>query len=167
MADRDRIDDLVDQWSRERPDIDAGVMATVGRLLAVGLLVARRLDGFAAEHGLDRGQGDVVFTLRRSGKPYRLSPSQLADSLLVTSGTMTNRLDRLEERGLIERLPNPNDRRGLDVRLTARGVRLADDLVGEHVENEKQMLAPLNAREREQLERITRKLLAHLVEDPR
>lgn len=167
MVERDRIDELVSQWTRERPDIDASVMATVGRLLAVGLLVARRLDGFAAEHGLDRGQGDVLFALRRSGKPYRLSPSQLADSLLVTSGTMTNRLDRLEERGLIERLPNPSDRRGLDVRLTARGTRLADDLVGGHVENEKQMLAPLSAREREQLERITRKLLAHLVDDPR
>src|SRR5687768_12862524 len=98
MAERDRIDDLVAQWAVQRPDLDTDVMAVVGRLLAVGELIGRRLDRWAAEYGLDRGQGDVVFTLRRAGPPYRLSPSRLAASLLVTSGTMTHRLDRLEQR---------------------------------------------------------------------
>jgi DNA-binding MarR family transcriptional regulator len=162
MAAPDRIDSLVAQWKRERPDLDPDAMAVVGRLLAVAALAGRRLDAFAAEHGFDRGQGDVLFALRRAGAPYRLSPSELAGALLVTSGTMTNRLDRLEQRGLIERLANPNDRRGLDVQLTPEGKRLVDDLVGRHVENEEQMLAPLSARERDQLVRITRKLLAHL-----
>jgi DNA-binding MarR family transcriptional regulator len=163
VAQTDRIDELVAQWHAERPDLDVEVMAVVARLLAVGALIGRRLDAFAAEHGLDRGQGDVLFTLRRAGKPYRLSPSGLAQSLLVTSGTMTNRLDRLEQRGLITRVPNPSDRRGLDVQLTDQGFRLVEELVGEHVENERRMLEPLGARDREQLVRITRKLLAHLL----
>ena len=166
MPGPDRIDELVAQWKRERPDVDSEVMAIVGRLLAVGALAGRRLDAFAAAHGLDRGQGDVLLTLRRSGKPYRLSPSQLTSSLLVTSGTMTNRLGRLEAMGLIERRPNPDDRRGLDVQLTAKGVRLVDRLVVEHVANEKEMLAPLSARERDELVRITRKLYAHLAQTP-
>jgi DNA-binding MarR family transcriptional regulator len=162
VAGDDRIDELVAQWRSERPDLDVDVMAVVARLLAVGALVGRRLDEFAARHGLDRGQGDVLFTLRRAGAPYRLSPSRLAQSLLVTSGTMTNRLDRLEERGLVERVANPSDRRGLDVQLTTAGLRLADGLVAEHVANEQQMLEPLSERERADLVRITRKLLAHL-----
>ena len=166
MTERDRIDELVAQWKRERPDIDSDVMAVVGRLLAVGVLAGRRLDAFAAAHGLDRGQGDVLLTLRRSGKPYRLSPSELTSSLLVTSGTMTNRLARLEKLGLVERRANPDDGRGLDVQLTAKGVRLVDRLVVEHVENEKEILAPLSARDRQELARITRKLLAHLAAEP-
>lgn len=166
MPDADRIDELVAQWKRERPDIDSDVMALVGRLLAVGALAGRRLDAFAAAHGLDRGQGDVLLTLRRSGKPYRLSPSELTSSLLVTSGTMTNRLGRLEALGLVERRPNPEDRRGLDVQLTPKGVRLVDRLVVDHVENEKQILAPLSGPERDELARITRKLLVHLAEAP-
>lgn len=158
----DRLDQLAAQWAAERPDLDHEVMATVGRLLTLGTLIGRRLDATAAEHGLDRGQGDVLFTLRRAGAPYRLAPSQLTASLLVTSGTMTNRLDRLEQRGLVRRRPNPEDRRGLDVELTEEGRELVDRLVGEHVAGEQDMLAPLSATERAQLVRITRKLLAHL-----
>jgi DNA-binding MarR family transcriptional regulator len=162
MADTDRLDALAAQWATERPDLDVEVMATVGRLLAVGALIGRRLDAFAARHDLDRGQGDVLFTLRRAGPPYRLSPTTLAESLLVTSGTMTNRLDRLEKRGLIRRLPNPADRRALDIELTDEARELVDELIGEHVANEREMLEPLTESERVQLVRITRKLLAHL-----
>lgn len=162
MTAPDRIDELVAQWRAERPDIDAEVMATVGRYLAVAGLIDRRLSDFAGAHGLDRGQGDVLLTLRRAGKPYRLSPSVLTGSLLVTSGTMTNRLDRLEAQGLLERKPNPEDRRGMDVQLTTAGVKLTEKLIAEHVANEQKMLEPLSERERDQLVRITRKLLAHL-----
>jgi DNA-binding MarR family transcriptional regulator len=162
MARTDRVDRLVAQWRDERPDLDVDVMAEVARLLLVGEALARRIDGLAAAHGLDRGQGDVLFTLRRSGPPYRLSPSDLTAALLVTSGTMTNRLDRLEAAGLIERRANPSDRRGVDVQLTPRGTRLADELVTTHVAHEARWLAPLTAGDRRQLVRITRKLLAHL-----
>ena len=162
MSAPDRVDRLVSQWKDERPDLDLETMAVVARLLHVARLAALRIDAFAAERGINRGEGDVLFTLRRAGAPYRLSPSQLAASLLVATGTMTNRLDGLEERGLIRRIPNPDDRRSLEVELTAEGRRLVDEAVTAHVANEQQMLEPLSDRERGQLARITRKLLAHL-----
>ena len=160
--DADRIDVLAGQWAAERPDLDVETMALVARLLHVARLAGRRIDALAAEHGVNRGEGDVMFTLRRAGPPYRLSPSRLADSLLVATGTMTNRLDRLEERGLVRRIPNPEDRRSLDVELTAEGRRVVDRVVTLHVQNEQEMLVPLSDRERDQLARLTRKLLAHL-----
>jgi DNA-binding MarR family transcriptional regulator len=161
-ADPDRIDTLVAQWGAVRPDLDSGVMAEVARLLHVARLISERLAAKAAEHGLQVGEADVLFTLFRAGPPHRLAPSLLAASTLVATGTMTSRLDKLERRGFVRRLPHPDDRRSLHVELTAEGGRLVDRLVGEHVENEREMLAGLNAREREQLSRLLRKLLSHL-----
>jgi DNA-binding MarR family transcriptional regulator len=158
----DRIDRLVGQWAAERPDLDLDTMGLVARLLHVARLAGMRIDAFAASQGLTRGEGDVLFTLRRAGPPYRLSPSALAESLLVATGTMTNRLDNLERRGVVRRIPNPEDRRGLDVELTPMGRKAVDRAVTAHVAREQEMLAPLSAREREQLTRITRKLIAHL-----
>jgi len=161
--DADRLDDLVGQWNAVRPDLDAGVMAEIARVLQLARLMGDRLSAKAAEHDLQVGEGDVLFTLFRAGPPHRLSPTQLADSTLFTTGTMTNRLDKLEARGLVCRIPNPQDRRGLAVELTAAGHKLVDRLVDEHVANEEQMMSALSGREREQLDRLTRKLLAHLV----
>lgn len=104
----------------------------------------------------------MLFTLFRAGPPHRLSPSKLAESTLVTSGTMTSRLDKLEQRGLVRRLPNPDDRRSLEVELTEAGHSLIDEGVADHVADEQHMLAPLSARERTELARMLRKLLAHL-----
>lgn len=162
MADDDRIERLVGQWAAVRPDLDLDTMALAARLMRVGQLISGRIDALAAANGMHRGEGDVLFALRRSGPPYRLSPTRLAEALLVTSGTMTNRLDRLEARGLIKRIPNPSDRRSLDVELSPEGLRLVDLGVTEHVAREQQMLAPLSQRERAELTRITRKLIAHL-----
>jgi DNA-binding MarR family transcriptional regulator len=125
-------------------------------------LVRERIAELARSAGLQVGEGDVLLTLRRAGEPYRLSPTALASSTLVATGTMTNRIDRLEGRGLVRRVPNPGDRRGLGVELTASGLALVEDMVGRHVANEQEMLAPLSARERDALVRATRKLLAHL-----
>jgi DNA-binding MarR family transcriptional regulator len=158
----DRLDALVAQWQSVRPDLDAGVMAEVARLLHVARLIGQRLAATAAEHDLQTGEGDVLFTLFRAGPPHRLSPTQLAESTLVATGTMTNRLDKLEARDLVRRTANPDDRRSLAVELTEAGRRMVDELVGEHVANEEQMLSALSQREREQLTRLTRKLLAHL-----
>jgi DNA-binding MarR family transcriptional regulator len=158
----DPVEAVVGQWAGERPDLDLETMADVARLLRVAQLIESRIDALAAEHGLDRGQGDVLFTLRRAGRPYRLSPGQLAENLLVTTGTMTNRLDRLEARGLIRRLPNPDDRRAIVVELAPQAVALVDAAVDRHLESEREMLAPLTARDRQQLKRIMRKLLTHL-----
>lgn len=158
----DRIDELVAQWSAERPDLDAGVMAEIARLLLAARLIGDRLAEYAAQQGLQVGEADVLLTLRRAGDPYRLSPTALADSLLISTGAMTNRLDRLEARGLVRREPHPSDRRALQVALTSEGGALVDRVVGGHVENELQMLSALSRRERQELTRIMRKLLAHL-----
>jgi DNA-binding MarR family transcriptional regulator len=165
VADSDRLDTLVAQWRSMRPDLDVGVMAEVARLLHVARVIGERLAAKAAEYDLQIGEGDVLFTLFRAGPPHRLSPTRLAESTLVATGTMTNRLDKLEARGLVRRIPNPDDRRSLAVELTAAGRRMVDRLVGEHVANEQQMLSGLSEREREQLTRLTRKLLAHLTSD--
>jgi DNA-binding MarR family transcriptional regulator len=140
-------------------------MAEVARLLHLGRLIGDRLAATAAEHGLQVGEGDVLFTLFRAGPPHRLSPTELAESTLVTTGTMTNRLDKLEARSLVRRIPNATDRRSLAVELTDAGARLVNSAVDEHVANEEQMLSGLSAREREQLTRLTRKLLVHLESD--
>ena len=160
---RDRLDELAEQWLTQRPDLgDVDVMALVGRLLVVAALIGKRLEAFAAEHGLQVGEADVLFTLRRAGEPYRLTPSRLSESLLVSSGTLTSRIDRLEAQNLIRRVPHAHDRRSTEIELTPEGRELVDAAVAEHVANEHEMLAPLTPREREALVRITRKLLAHL-----
>ena len=157
---RDPVEELVGQWRGERPDLDLDAMATVARLLLVAAAIQRELAQRAAAYGVRVAEADVLFTLRRSGPPYRLLPSKLSDSLLVSSGTLTNRLDRLESKGLIERHPNPEDRRSVEVALTERGRELADQAVTEHVENEQRMLASLTAQERRTLDELTAKLLA-------
>jgi DNA-binding MarR family transcriptional regulator len=158
----DDVDRLVNQWTAERPDLDVRAMATVARLLNVATHIRERLTAFAAEYGVSVPEADVLFTLRRSGPPYRLSPTAIANALLVPSGTMTNRLDRLERQGLIERVPHPTDRRSMEVKLTDHGRRLVDDAVTRHVANEAEMLAPLSERERATLDRLTARLLQHL-----
>jgi DNA-binding MarR family transcriptional regulator len=163
--DSDEVDRLVNQWAGERPDLDLHTMATVARLLNLARHIHARLAAFAVEYGLSIPEADVLFTLRRSGAPYRLPPSDISEALLVPSGTMTNRLDRLERRGLIERIPHPTDRRSMEVQLTDEGLRLGDEAVTRHVENEQRMLAPLSERERATLDRLTRRLLAHLTAD--
>jgi DNA-binding MarR family transcriptional regulator len=165
MAKQDRADAVVAQWQRARPDLDAHVMAEVGRVLFAGRMLEGALAETAADHGLSVPEGDILFTLRRSGES-RMSPSQLSQWLFVTSGTMTGRLDRLEKRGLIRRLPNPQDRRGMDVELTPEGRSLADELVTRHVQNEERMMSGLTRQERRTLEKLMRKLLAHLQATP-
>jgi DNA-binding MarR family transcriptional regulator len=161
----DGVGRLVNQWADEMPDLDLQTMATVARLLNVATRIQGRLATFAAGYGLSIPEADVVFTLRRAGAPHRLSPSAIAEALLVPSGTMTNRLDRLEGQGLIERLPHPTDRRSMEVQLTDRGRELVDEAVTAHVANEQRMLAPLSERERATLDRLTSKLLRHLASE--
>jgi DNA-binding MarR family transcriptional regulator len=162
VSEPDRIERLVGQWADQRPDLDLDTMELVARLTRVAQLINGRIEALAAEYGVHRGEGDVLFTLGRAGPPFRLSPTRLADSLLVTSGTMTNRLDRLAQRGMITRRPNPNDRRSLEVELTNKGRRLVDEAVTRHVANEREMLSVLTKADRAELDRITRKLIDHV-----
>jgi DNA-binding MarR family transcriptional regulator len=165
MAEQDRADAVVAQWAQVRRDLDARVMAEVGRIVLAARLLEAAIARSAAEKGLSVPEGDILFTLRRSGKPH-LSPSQLSQWLFVTSGTMTGRLDRLEQRRLLRRVPNPDDRRGMDVELTPQGRHLADELVTAHVENEERMMSALTREERRTLQKILRKLLAGLQPTP-
>ncbi|TPJ42316.1 MarR family transcriptional regulator [Mesorhizobium sp. B2-5-4] len=156
----DRAGKAIEQWQRERPDLDVSPMAVIGRLNEVSALIAReRLAPLFARFGLQAGEFDVLATLRRSGSPYALNPTALYEATMVTSGAMTNRLDRLETSGLIQRGPHPNDRRGIVVRLTEKGLALIDEAVAAHVANEHQILSGLTQTERETLSRLLEKLI--------
>ena len=159
----DRAGKAIAQWQRERPDLDVSPMSVIGRLNEVSSLISReRLAPLFARFGLQAGEFDVLATLRRSGSHFALTPTALYEATMVTSGAMTNRLDRLEKAGLIRRMPHPQDRRGLLVQLTDEGLGLIDRAVEAHVENEHAVLAALNPKERETLAGLLEKLIADL-----
>jgi DNA-binding MarR family transcriptional regulator len=155
----DEVDRLVAAWRRERPDLDVSPMEVLSRVtrLARHLDRARR-QAFAA-HGLESWEFDVLSALRRSGEPYRLSPGRLLRETLVTSGTMTNRVDRLAERGLVRREPDPGDRRGVQVRLTDEGSARVDAALAALLTNERALLTGLDATDRKQLADLLRALV--------
>lgn len=156
----DRAQIAVEQWRRELPDVDLLPMEVLGRLAEVALLVSRNhLEPLFADFGLQRGEFDVLATLRRSGKPYALTPTQLYAATMVSSGGMTNRLDRLEQAGLIERRPNPEDRRGTLVAISKKGLALIDRAVPAHLKNEEKVMSCLSAGEQEQLNGLLGKLI--------
>ena len=156
----DRAAKAVEQWNRERPELDVSPMAVLGRLNEAASLIARdRLAPLFASFGLQSGEFDVLATLRRSGSPYALTPTALYEATMVTSGAMTNRLDRLETAGLILRAPHPSDRRGIVVQLTEKGLTLIDAAVTAHVANEHQILAGLTHAEQETLSQLLEKLI--------
>ncbi|TIS91079.1 MarR family transcriptional regulator [Mesorhizobium sp.] len=159
----DRAAKAIEQWKRERPDLDVTPMAVLGRLSEAASLIAReRLAPLFARFGLQSGEFDVLATLRRSGSPYALTPTALYEATMVTSGAMTNRLDRLEKVGLIRRAPHPSDRRGVVVQLTEKGRDLIDEALAAHLANEHQILSGLTHTEREALANLLRKLIASL-----
>ena len=157
---RDEVDDLVEAWGRERGDLDLAPVEVFSRIsrLARHLDLARR-DAFTA-HGIESWEFDVLAALRRAGAPYELSPGRLLRETLVTSGTMTNRVDRLTARGLVERLPDPRDRRGVLVRLTIEGKAAVDGAFEALLAAEAALLADLPDRERTRLAGLLRSLLA-------
>lgn len=159
----DRAEIAVEQWARERPDLPALPMAVFGRLSdAVERVMNDHMNPLFAEAGLQSGEFDVLATLRRSGEPYMLSPTQLYEAAMISSGGMTNRLDRLERAGLVERLPDPNDRRGKLIALTDAGKQVIDETIGRHVANEERLLSVLTPVEQEKLNALLKKLIAGL-----
>ena len=157
---RDEVDDIVAGWRAERPDLDLEPLQVLSRVsrLARHLDRARRT-AFAA-HGLETWEFDVLSALRRQGPPFQLSPGSLLRATLVTSGTMTNRIDRLAEGGLVRRLPDPQDKRGVLVQLTERGTSVADAALTDLLEQERGLLTGLDAGERELLASLLRMLLS-------
>ena len=148
---KDQIEQILAQWTAERPDLDASPMAVAGRISRVSRKMDARLAETFAAHGLDAAAFDVLATLRRSGAPYTLSPSELTASTMVTSAAIAQRLNRLEERGLVARTKNSADGRGKRVRLTADGLALIDRALPDHLETEERILAGLSPQEREVL----------------
>jgi DNA-binding MarR family transcriptional regulator len=159
----DRADLAVEQWARERPDLRTLPMALFGRLSEAAERVMREhMNPLFAQAGLQSGEFDVLATLRRSGEPYMLSPTQLYEAAMISSGGMTDRLDRLEGAGLVERRPDPKDRRGKLIALTDAGRRLIDETIGRHVSNEERLLSSLTEAEQQTLDALLRKLVAGL-----
>ena len=159
---RDEVDDLVAAWQAQRPDLDVEPLQVLSRVsrLARHLDRARR-DAFAG-HGLEPWEFDVLAALRRQGPPYQLSPGALLRITLVTSGTMTNRIDRLEQAGLVARRPDPQDKRGVLVRLTAKGTDQVDAALADLLTSERAFLHPIPEDSRRTLAGLLRDLLAPL-----
>lgn len=158
----DDVDRFRRQWARELPDVDTSPMSVFGRINRLARRLHPEISASFAEHGIDRGEFDVIGTLRRSGPPYRLTPTELYTSLMLTSGGLTSRLMKLEEAGLIVREQSNEDRRSFSARLTRKGMRLAEAAFRADMANELAMLAALPESERAALAELLRKLLAAL-----
>jgi DNA-binding MarR family transcriptional regulator len=158
VADRDGVDAIIEQWRRERPEIDHAPIGVVGRISRLAREIEARLEAVYREHGLEPGWHDVLATLRRTGPPYQLRPSDFTGSLMLTSSGATKRLDRLERAGLVERTPDPDDRRGVIITLTEAGHELIDRVTEAHMANEARLLEGLTPAERNRLAALLRKL---------
>lgn len=159
---RDEVDEIAEAWRRERADLDLGPVEVFSRISRLERLLDRaRREAFSA-HDVEPWEFDVLAALRRAGKPYQLTPGQLLTQTMVTSGTMTNRVDRLEARGLVERAPSPTDRRGVLVGLTPQGRRAVDSAFEALLERERELLVELSAGDRKQLIALLRSLMQPL-----
>ena len=160
--DRDEVDELVEAWHRERADLDLApveVFSRVGRLAR--LLDKARREAFSA-HEVETWEFDVLAALRREGRPYQLTPGALIRQTMVTSGTMTNRVDRLAQRGFVERSPDPRDRRGVLVGLTASGKKTVDGAFESLLASERDLLADLSDADHAQLASLLKRLMVGL-----
>ncbi|MEV6924360.1 MarR family transcriptional regulator [Dactylosporangium sp. NPDC051485] len=156
----DDIDRIVEQWGRERPELQTEAMAVFGRIYRLARIIGDRQEKVYDALGVNRGEFDVLAALRRAGEPFQLSPKQLSASLMLTTGGMTGRLDRLEKAGLATRSPDPADRRGLVITLTARGREVADEAVAAGLDIQREVLERLPEAGRRDLSALLRDLLA-------
>jgi DNA-binding MarR family transcriptional regulator len=156
---KDQVDRILEQWDDARPDLDASALGVLSRVVRLGKHIEADLRRSLAPFGLDTSSFDVLAALRRQGEPYVLSPTELRRAAILTSGAMTNRIDRLEQRGLVERFAHPDDRRALQVQLTPKGLRLIDDAIEIRFRTAHESAARLTDRELSQLSRLLRKLL--------
>ncbi|MEV4124132.1 MarR family transcriptional regulator [Nocardia sp. NPDC049707] len=155
----DHVERVLEQWRTQRPDLDVSPMAVLGRLTRLSQVVGAELRTTFTAHGLDAASFDVLATLRRSDPPHCLTPTELMHSSMITSGGVTQRLDRLEERGLVARARSERDGRGVRVTLTDAGRELIDKALPDHVATEARLLEPLTPAQRKQLATALRTLL--------
>ncbi|WP_217207231.1 MarR family winged helix-turn-helix transcriptional regulator [Streptomyces sp. AC550_RSS872] len=156
----DPVDAIIDQWAAVRPDLDTKAMEVFGRIFRLSRTMSDRMEKAYAPYGISRGEFDVLATLRRTGAPHTLSPRQLSATLMLTTGGMTGRLDKLERAGLLRRSPDPHDRRGLQVTLTEKGLHLIDEAVGAGLATQAEALSALDAEQADRLADLLRELLA-------
>ncbi|GAB2743637.1 MarR family winged helix-turn-helix transcriptional regulator [Streptomyces bullii] len=156
---KDPVDAIIDQWAAVRPDLDTAAMEVFGRIYRLSRAMGDRMDRAYAKYGISRGEFDVLATLRRSGEPYTLSPRQLSATLMLTTGGMTGRLDKLERAQLLRRSPDPHDRRGLQVTLTRKGLDLIDEAVGAGLAAQTEALSALDDEQAGHLAGLLRELL--------
>jgi DNA-binding MarR family transcriptional regulator len=161
MAD-DTTDRLLSGWDDARPDLEVGALQVTARLARIGPHLARRQEAIFGRFGLGRGEVGALSALRIAGPPHQLSPTQLGRGLMLSSAGVTSRIDRLERRGLVRRLPDPHDRRGVIVELTEEGLAVVDAAVAANSASDRQLLARLDPDELVTLESLLRKLLAGL-----
>lgn len=160
------VDRIAAQWAVVRPDVDVSPMLIIGRISRLSRLVDRRLGENFARHGIENWMYDVLATLRRTGPPFELAAGDLVRQTMVTTGAITNRIDRLEERGLVERQPSAGDRRKVIVRLTPAGLQLVDEIVSTHMANEREILSVLSPKQQDEMSRLLRRLLLGLDDLP-
>jgi len=156
----DEVDDIVTRWRTERPDLDVAPMQVLSRVSRLARHLDRARRAAFAAHGLEAWEFDVLSALRRQGSPYQLSPGALLRVTLVTSGTMTNRIDRLEARGLVQRQDDPQDKRGVLVELTVAGLGRVDAAMADLLTRERGLLGGLALDQQQELARLLRILLA-------
>jgi DNA-binding MarR family transcriptional regulator len=162
----DRVDQIIHQWARERPDLDTAAMAVFGRVFRLSRIAGDRMEKAYGSFGIGRPEFDVLATLRRAGEPYQLSPGALAASMMLSTGGTTARLDRLEKVGLIERLPSPSDRRSILVRLTDTGFGIIEEAVAAGLAEQQRMLAHLPGEKLRQLDDLLREALEQPTGEP-
>jgi DNA-binding MarR family transcriptional regulator len=155
----DHVDRIVAQWRRERPDLDTSGNAVMARLLRAARSLERCMASVFESYGLNRGEFDVLASLRRAGPPFALGPTRLSEGLLLSTAAMTNRIDNLERMGLVRRRPDPGDRRQVQVELTPRGRRLVDEAFPALIAEDERLLLALSPGEREALSSLLRIVL--------
>ena len=156
---KDRVDAIREQWARERPDLDTWPVEIVARVGRTARYLDAGMEELFKEYGLSRASWDVLATLRRSGPPFRLSPTEIYRSVMRSSGAMTRRIDRLERSGLVTRVADPEDRRGILVGLTPAGRSLVDEIAEDHLQNERDLIGSLTPEEQQMLAALLKKLL--------
>ncbi|WP_420546966.1 MarR family winged helix-turn-helix transcriptional regulator [Curvivirga sp.] len=155
----DEVTKIIDQWNEVRPDLDVIPMSLIGRLIRVSNHLSKEMEKTMAEHGLNFASFDLLATLRRSGAPYRLSPNDLLKTMMITSGSMTNRIDQLCKKGLVERIQNPEDARSVFIQLTEQGFNIIDAAVTDHVATQHRITGNLSEKEFHQLNQLASKFL--------
>ncbi|MCW8347952.1 MarR family transcriptional regulator [Vibrio sp. ZSDZ65] len=155
----DAVDRVVTQWAKEKPELETEPMAMMGRMMRLAKYMETQVAEVHKKYDLKMGEFDVLATLRRSGSPYQLTPSELIDSMMLTSGAMTNRMDKLESKGYISRTHSKEDRRSVRVKLTDEGLVLIDKMMEEHVEVQQKLVQSLSKPQKKNLNQLLKQWL--------